>query len=1604
MSLTAITGATYATYQVPPKVIGKTQPNDKTDLLYKVSLPDAPEGDTGFAMVYSKASLTAGASIPATAIFLQNQDGSLFSVDLKEGDKVNLVTEGKNLSLYVYSPSASGAADRYSFNAATGIATTDQDQPTSIDALGISSAEAKSLRDIDGDGALGAKLETSNDPTGGLYKVSVAGQNIFATGAGLDKAKTIDISKNAMLNSDGSFWVPDNENASLRAVSKVNADKTVTWEIYATDTSTNEVTRYSFDKDRKLKSGDDGTAVLTAQQLAAAEKLNKRDLDGNTFFGVNITGTVDAKTGLFQGSILGQSFFLAGTNLKAGTATAPTDTSGMLIDGNGEAWALDSSLNIGAAIKGTGDEANKLTLYAYEGNANTGTHNHVLQFNFTLSADTGNYVLDQDSESGIDVDGLTLSSAEKAAKRDLNNDGVYGVQINGAADNSGGLYRASALGNDYLLVGRSLTSSSSKPTDLSTALLNADGTAWSPDDISAISTDTLRIVTHYADDKSVSGYDVYAKEDGGAFAKYSFDANYQLSDAGRIELSADDLAAAEKSSGRDLNLDGAFGAVVNASIDTKGGLYKASFGSIDTIYLQESKIPAIGSKVATRAVSLENAMRTEDGEDYWNLDDPDNFTIKAAYSDNEGNYHLIAVSNTDPTSIQKYSFADKKLSATIDLSLGDLSTIEAAQKRDLNGDGVTGVKVTATADKVGGLHVGTASGRSYLLLGATPKSVTDLSSALVTQDGGIWGTKADGTFDESLYNASTDQLVMTGNADSGYTLYVNRAAGEGNTVRQYRFDTNKTLIEDDDTGKALSQIDLADAEKSATRDINGDKTFGAKLTATLDKLGGLYTAQVGSDYFTIVSDSTPDKKGIALSDKVLRSDDEVSAWQASGTLTGVLARKDDSDTVTGYWVYENQGEDGFKRHLFNAERIWQESETITAVQMAQDEKTAGRDLSADKTVGVKINPPIDRSGGLYSANILGQNYLLVGQNLKTGTNAQTAVDLSQALLDADGNAWSAAEGYSIAGGYLDADTKNYSVFTYQKDDNGIVTSVQRTVWNAKFEIQDTTEADPVELVSLEAAQKRDFSGDGTVGFRVLSTKSNEAYLGVTEARVSNDTSFWLVGDNTKQGTKTNPLSLKNALLNEDGSGPWYLDNSYFIKGVDDTGNDRLVYTTNAEGTQVLRFTFDKNNGRVKNGSEPVEVTGIELAKRELELKRDLNGDGLKGASYVEPLTGKGMFKVSMLGQSYLVAGSSPMAGKSIDLSKALLDTDGNAWAPTEGVTLRGTYTNSDGNTEIYGTQDEDGASVRYTFTQTEGASTLTLSQDSENLTGITLALREALASKDLNGDSSIGFKVKDAIANQANGWAVGNAGVGEATDDQIYIVGRNLAQMGTKASNVANNAALVESVSDGVPTYWKPDEGYTIKSIVQTSDSSGATTGVSIYAQQVEAGDDHADDYLKYDFTLQNGNWTLNKVENDKATKLDQRALVQAEASLKRDLNADSGVGFKLSTDAPTAVKDALSSLFKATIDGQNFLLLGSNLSTGTALRPLGLNGLLLDSGDAQKAWTPGEDATISEFGKVKAAEGIPEGAAYYAKLGDDSTVYFKAGENNTWVKIDSSS
>lgn len=1616
MSLTPITGATYTPangYTTPPKVLAKTS-TDKLDLLYKVSLPDAEAGDDGFAFVYSKAALANNAVVPAAGLFLQNGDGSLFSVDLADNSRVSMVAEGKNLALYVYNPAAAGAAEKYTFNATTGISVDGEDQPAALDALAISAAEAKSARDLDGDGGIGAKLVTSGngngllDTTGGLYRVNVAGQDLYVTGAGLDKATVLDVSKSALLNADGTYWAPGEEEGVLRIVPTINAaTKATTFEVYATNADTQEVTRYKFDANRKLLADEDqATKVLNGAEVSIAEKAAKRDLNNDTFFGVKVeTTAVDAKSGLFKGSVLGQSFFMVGTSLKTGTATAPTDTSGTLVNADGDPWQANEGFTIVAAVRGTragaeaGDPAvNTLTVYSVEGEGQGAVRNHVVKHTFTEATDAATglkyFQIDEDTADGVDVEATELAAAETLAKRDLNGDTVFGVSVQGAADATGGLFRASALGHDFLLVGRSLTSSAAKPLNLSTALLNEDGTAWKPDDVSEIGADKLRIITR--SDAEIEGggakYVVVAREDGGSMVAYGFDRDFKLM-MERYELTPEELASEEVLTRRDLNGDGAFGAVVSSVADAKGGLYKASFESAESVYLLEPKAPPIGSKVAAKAVSLDNALRA-DG-DFWNLDDPENFTIKGMYDDADGLRHVVAVSNADPTVVQDYAFSGTNFQSMSERSLEDVSTLEATAKRDLNGDGIVGVKITATADKVGGLQRGTAAGRDFLLTGATPRAVTDLSTMLRNSEGAAWGTTEAGTFDTNLFDPGADSLVLTGNAEAGWKLYVSKTGDDGVEIRQYAFDTNRTLIEDDDTGKVISGIALADAEKAASRDLNGDRSIGARLTLALDKVGGLYKAQLGSSDFYLLSSSTPEK-GLALTGKVLLAEDGETAWQPQGSLTGVVEREGG-----GYEVFERVDDATVLRHRFDEGRVFQESETLTATQLATAEKVAGRDLSADKAVGVLINGAVDRAGGLYSARILGQDFFVAGTNLKTGKNADTAIDLSRALTDAEGNAWTKEEGYEIAGG-VEREGGGYAVYAYKRDDQNNVTSVRRSTWDSSFNFQETAEADPVELVALEADRKRDLSGDGFVGFKVLTSRSIDGYAGVTEARVSGDTKFWLVGDAVKQGSKSNPLSLKNALLNEDGTGPWYLDSSYNIKAVDDSGAERQVYVANADNS-VLRFSFDKQTGRVTAGGEPTQVTAVELAAREVTLKRDLNGDGSRGAVSVQPVGQTGLLDVGMLGDNYLVVGKAPAAGRSIDLSAALLNADGSAWKADEGVALKGVWRNTDGDTEVYGVSESDGSIQRFVFATTEGATTLTLKENGvETLSGTALAQRERVAAKDLNGDTRIGFKVKDSapLASQTNGWALGEAGVGADAADQVYIIGRNLSQMGQRANNTANAAALVASVSDdGVATYWKPDEGYTVKSILQVSDTS-----VKVFLKQDEAGDDATDDYFSYEFAKGEQHWTLVPAsEEQQATKMGPRLLVEAEVAAKRDLNGDGAFGLTIDENLG-AVQGAFANLFSAHFDNTNMLVVGSNLSTGTAMKPTGFAGLLVKIVDEKpRAWTPDDGVTVSSLAKVTQADldnGAPEGALYRAVLSDDSNVYFKQGLNGTFVQM----
>jgi len=1575
--MSAISGVSSTPYVYVPKV---TQELDLKGGLSVAKLPDSSDDDPSVGLVYSAKGLTTGASVPSTAVYLKDTNGDYFSID---AEKVSMVASGKELNLYVYQ--ADGTADKYAFNATTGRLISDT--PTSLSAIQFSAVEVAANRDLDGNGGIGAKLVKTGegngvlDSTGGLYRVSSLEQDLWVVGAGLDKSKSIDSSKSTLLNADGSAWRPEGDFVKFAAVSSTSKTAGTTWSVYATDAS-GEVTRFNFDKDRKLVEAD--TKVLTVNELAAAEKQALRDLNKDNTYGVNITGTIDAKTGLFKGSVLGQDFFLVGNALKSGTAKAPTDLSGSLLNREGQAWGLPEGFVVSAGVK---NGTTGFSVYAYKTTTTTtedqtvtvDDKNTVLRFDF-VKDDKGNFVVSEDSTDGIEVDAKALAEAEKTAKRDLNADSVFGVRVTSTVDAVGGLYAATALGNDFLLVGKALTSSASKPLDLATALKTSDGSAWRPDDVTNLNSN-VRIVGLSGD---AGGYEVYVKEDSGTFAKYTFDSNYTLT-GDREELSTEALAAAEVSTKRDLNGDTAFGfkVAVNGLIDPKSGLYKGSFENQSNIFLvSDSKKLTVGSKVASNGVDLANALKV--GDDYWNVDD--GYSVKAGYRDaDSGKFVLIATANGNANDVRKYTFdTDNKLidDESGDMSLFNLAATEKALGRDLNGDKVTGVKTGATLDKTGGLHsvtLGTgASAQTFLTLGTKASDVKDLSTALLDAEGNAWKLGTGETVAAMVTEKTEDGEV------AGYSLYASKTVNGAQQITRYSFGTDYKYDDaKDDNAKVLSQAEIADAEKASLRDINGDKSVGAKVTEVLDKTGGLYQATMSNGSTnTLVTflSSDPPGRAVSLSDKMLLAADEASAWQADGgfKIKAVLTQEGG-----GYSVYASKtGDPGeVKRYSFDANRVFTESESLTADQLVALEKTAGRDINNDKAVGLNVAEAIDRKGSLYKASVLGQDYLVVGKDpgavLKTGKTADSAIDLTRALLDGNGNAWKAAEGWSI-GGVVKNASNGYEVYTYQKTDNE-VTAVKVHTWNDKFEYMDATDADLVALVEVEKTAKRDLSGDGVVGFRKVDTLT-EGFAGVTEAKVAGGMTFLLAGSNLKNGTPTNPLSIKDALLNEDGSGPWAVDTGFRIKAVDDgdSATKRYVYAVNASN-EVRRYEFDKTSGKVSGAG--VTVSAVELAAKEVSRKRDLSGDGKTGVATVSNLMDgsrqTGLLNANVLGQDFLVIRKLPLPGQNINLTAALLKQDGTAWASPSEFSIKGVYETKDGEgnpiAEVYGVKD-DKTIQRYTFSKQEDGTFKLNSADPELVTGVGMALREAQALKDLNGDASIGFKVSgSALATQSNGWSVGTAKVDTPDSDDsdeindsptVYIVGKNLGKMGSVASNLANSAALFSG-----DDYWKPGEGETVISLVQKSD-----TEVNVYTSVTD--ENSVVSYVRHAFAQADGKWDLSASEN-----LTSEAMIAEEASAGRDINGDTAVGLKVAGDF------IVSGMSKAEIDGKSYYFAG-NVYSGTGVRPLDLtNTKLLTDADG-KAWSTAETITSWEVLGSALPDGAPEGAKYVVKW-DGGSQYF---------------
>ena len=1458
--------------------------------------------------------------------------------------------------------------------------------------------EASAKRDFNADGNFGVKVTDSTDAASGLYKADVLGTTVYLSKTGTavtDKtgAKPINTS-GSLLNADGTAWAGPGDGYKITSMIKTEANRTV----YAIDESdSNEVLKFNFTGSGNNFSLDADSVVgisVTADELATAEKTAKRDLNNDDVFGVDITSTVDSQGGLYKGSILGKEFFIAGSGLRTGaTGSLAQSLTGSLLNSNNTAWAPASGYSVTSVVAvGAGYDA-----YAYKSPAD---RNDLLKYSFVASG--SNWVVSDATKFGVAVTARDLAAAEASNTRDLNGDSKFGVDLTVTAlDEAGGLFKGKAFGQSYILAGTNLSSSANSALNLSKALLKGDGTAWEPTEMDE-NTAKFRVVVD--DVSTTKKYTVFVTTNQGTdqatYAKYTFGSNYTQTGNAQ-NLTAEEFTFAETEVNKDLNDDNKYGVHVTEALDSRGGLYTGNFDGSTGVYFKGAANLIPGSKVASEGLNFDNALKTASG--YW---EPDSgFTVMSGVTDSN-NFTVVATDSSN--NIKKYVFDISNKNSLLgeysgDMQLADLVALENSQTppRDLNGDGITGIIVTTTHDAVGGLYKVSAGGQDILSLGDTNAAApTDLSNALLNADGSNWSA----TVQVDRYTAITSGTGVS----TQYKIY----AKVGSDITEYTFGsdfkldgskTRSTLAANDASLTAtLDAINLADIEKDVARDINGDNVIGAKITKTLVN-NTLYEAQIGSDTYTVMNQSMTGNTTRLVNAALLNADGSKWILASGENIKAAVVTKDSADNVHSTEVYALNGSNG-KRYTFAGDGKLLKTDTVTAEQIAD----AGN-------VGSLSTSAVDTNGGLFKATVLGAEFYVVGSGANNGT---APTDLSRALLlgnSGTASAWSpntgtgAVTGFKVGGVVTNKDgstVNSYDVYAYKTDGQGDVTDVFKSTWDAAFTYQGTQRADPAALVDVEKTVGRDLNKDGAFGFKIVAGTGSEAnYKGVSIGKVGGSTATYiLAGSDITPGTSSAPLGLNNALFNQEGTAAWTPDSGFNITAVTDDSNQdkRYVYAVKAgtagESDEFKRYEFTKSTG--KSLGAGVSLTAVEMAKLEIgplvdnSDDKDLNADGQVGAVSVSDYrvldsignaTGRstGLLSASMGGKSYFVVNSMPTNGGKLDLSKALLKTDGTAWSiPTDSAFfIKGIYENSSGTDdtnddvlEVYGT-DTAGDVKSFKFSKQLDAfggytgSYIQMSPEvgtavPNAMTGFNVAAAEYNSTVDLNNDGTVGFKAEATPfkfeSPKFDTFTLGKASVGTS---QIYFVTDNYANAknDTDGSDIKGGALMFDD-GQGSLNYWSPTSSttgvtYDVKSIVSIS-----ATSVEVWAEQ--STNVTSDGFVKFAFEKSGSDWVLDSASYAAANALTLEQLIAEEAGggyttdaynsteayVGRDLNNDGVVGLAVASEESPGSN---SSVYKAQIGTADYYLVGSNLSSGTEANPLKLDASQILMSDATTVWAP---------------------------------------------------
>ena len=1400
------------------------------------------------------------------------------------------------------------------------------DAPVYLDHAALARDEAVTKGDHNGDGAVGLNISsTAVDATGDLYTGSILGQEFYVFGDfGNHNSATKGASlSGALVEADGeTAWEVFPGFSVVAGIDTSYDDGTDTGTIVEqrtillqNDDNANEVLRFDFEVHTsaltdargdaitsfKLIENDDTGKELTPHELAAIEKAYKRDADQDGNFGVGMAASpIDQKGGLQLANALGVSFLMA-SKRAVSSERSPLDLSTAFTlepntDGTRDSWMPENVADVTSAniqLVTTDDGAGSTVYEIYvEEDASRGGAFARYSFDDSFAMIEDRYELTDDE----------LAAAEVKYRRNLNADDYtqgnrtresFGVVINEAfVDRKSGLYSAEFEGESMFIKSDSRLQvgsySDRKAVDFDAVLHDDVGAVWNLDDFKIES--DMAVTGAVQDNDSFLVFATSA-DDPSVVQKFTFEQDgttnrWTLTGSEHEELlSLAELSKLESDHRKDLNGDDYKGATFVSREDKTSGLTKVQMADTEFYIVEPNR----------RALSrLDNALYANDQGEAWVPDEAAFTSMVAATSDDRTEVYVYVanqpVDANDNPDYDNYSYSRYTFDAdTGVLNPGSRTAIDL---------------IDLAAEEV-------ALGRDINLDRAIGAKVT----GRIDREGGLYETSMDGVTAYAVSGTKERALDLSAHA------FLNQ--------------NGDSPWEGAETGYKLSALVV---DEGADANVDTDNTYAIYATATTG--------------------------GAAADVRVYR---------------------------------------------FDSERRFVEAADITSATIGDDkglvdlELELSRDLNRDRAVGQIKDDTVDRRGGLFTTTVMGDTFYTIGSKLRTGRSADTGISLSMSLFDQTGqNPWVPADGFTVAG--VVANTNNdqiesYSVFSYSdSDSDGDPEHVEESIWtvtgrdaddNPEALAFDTSKtADAVRLVELEKAARRDLSGDGVVGFR-LDTTANGAddrdYFGVSKAVIYGDFTVFLAGENLRQGIKSNPLAQGNALLSQDGSSPWNVETGYQIVGAElsSDGTERYVYgklTTNELDTRAefIQYTFAKDTGIVQGQRE---ISRHELMEREVAGREDLTADGSIGiklatVSEINNDQGKwtGLIQATVgIGgetvlaaddagtadvdesapstQTYLMLKKDPRPNKG-DLSSALLNADGLAWElPSSGFEIKGTHVGewSDGRhfLDVYGFESDTDAEIkRYRFYETladedfEGNWVLATDESNRpvNMNTRELAEYEAGAGKDLNGDGSIGFVYSgSAVASQSNGMTLGTANAKQASDvidadSDVYIVGRNLDRMGTRTSNLANAAALFVE-NGGQLDYWKPDTGFTVTEIWENGDA------VNLYAQ-------NADDSktLKYRFEVGDVNgsptWMMSSATRA-AAGMGSAEIVTDEAAARRDFNADTFVGLDIGSSPTVGV-------FNATVQGDDFLVIGPDLVDGTASKPTDFTGVLLSDG---KAW-----------------------------------------------------